>query len=113
MLVLLFAQCRKVAFEIVEPALPLPTKRLYPVGNILESDYHQLARSPLRITPAFDEARILQHLEMLRDRWLAELERRCELGHRCLALRKTGEDRAARGISQSRKGSVQSVGMKV
>jgi hypothetical protein len=71
MLLLPLAHCRKVAFEIVEPTLPLPAKRLYPVGNILQRDRHQLARSPLRVTPAFDEARVLQHLEMLRDRWLA------------------------------------------
>src|SRR5271165_6821098 len=113
MLLLLLAHCRKVAFEIVQPALPLPAKRLYPVGNILQSDRYQLTRSALGVMTSFDEARILQHLEMLRDRWLAELEGRRELGYGCLAQRKTSQDRAARGVSQSREGPVQPVGMRV
>jgi hypothetical protein len=68
---LLLAHCLKMAMQIVEPSLPLPAKRIYPVGDILESSRYQLAWSPLRVTPAFDEARILQHLEVLGDCWLA------------------------------------------
>jgi len=99
MLLLLLAHSGKVAIQIVEPALPLPPKRLQPVGDVFESDRHQLAWSSLRISPAFDKARILQHPEMLRDCWLAELEWRHEFRHRCLAHEKTRQDCAPRWVS--------------
>ena len=54
-----------MAIQVVEPAFPLAAKRLYPIGNILESDGYQLPRPSLRVTPAFDEPRVLQDLEVL------------------------------------------------
>jgi len=54
-----------MTIQVVEPAFPLSTKRLYPISNILESDGQQFARPPLRVTSAFDEPRVLQNLEML------------------------------------------------
>jgi hypothetical protein len=65
MLFLPLTHGRKVAIQIIEPAFPLLAKGLYPVGNILESARRKLARPPLSVTPAFDETRILKHLEVL------------------------------------------------
>jgi hypothetical protein len=110
MLLFLLAHLCEVAIEIVEPVFPLLAKGLHPVGNILESRRHQPAWSPLRVTPAFDETRVLQHLEMLGDRRLAEFERRQQFRYRRFARRETGQDRSSRGIGKGREGSVQPVG---
>src|SRR5262249_1310976 len=54
----------------------------------------------LGVAPAADEARLFQHLEVLRDRGLAHREGLCELGHRRLPGRKTGQNRSPRGIGE-------------
>jgi len=102
MLALLLADAhgREVAIEVVEPQLPLPAERLQPVGRILDSGRDQPSGSPLRVAAAFDEARILQDLEVLRDGWLAEVEGCDELRHGGFAFREARQDRSPRWVRQ-------------
>src|SRR5271168_4085850 len=55
----------KVGVQIVQPALPLLTERVDPVGNVFHCERGKSARASLRVAPALDEARMLEHLEML------------------------------------------------
>src|ERR1700722_20333927 len=77
----------KVRVEIVQAALPLLAEGLNPVGDVLHRKRCKSAGTSLRVAPTLDEARILKHLEMLRDRRLAELKRLHQLRNGCFALR--------------------------
>ena len=55
---------------------------------------------PLRVVADADQAGALEHLQVLRDGWLAHREWRGELSHRRLACREAGEDGAARRVGQ-------------
>src|SRR5271163_3947809 len=104
---LLLLHRREVSIEIVEPVLPLLSKGLDPIIDILESRRHELARPPLRIAPALDEAGVLEHLEVFRDRRLAEFERLHQLRNRRFAGRQPRKDRAPRGIGERRERAIQ------
>ena len=60
--------------------------------------------------PRRDEAGALQHLQVLRDGGLAHPKGRREIRHRRLALRESGEDRAAGGVRESRERGIQRCG---
>src|SRR5258708_11808996 len=70
-------------FQVVVQAgkflLPEAAKGLHPVGDILERNRHERARTPLRIAPAHNEACALKHIEVLGDRRLAQGGRLHEL----------------------------------
>src|SRR5688572_21958691 len=58
----------EVALQRVEAAFPEALVREQPVCRILQGPRLEPARAPLRLAPASDEARTLQHLQVLRDR---------------------------------------------
>src|SRR5688572_1189319 len=74
-----------VLAEAIEARLPELFVVAEPAGGAGERRGVQAHRSRLRLAPARDESRALQHLEMLGDRGLAEIEGGDELAHRGLA----------------------------
>src|SRR3989304_5145111 len=70
----------------------------------------QPARPPLRVTASLDQSRPLQHLQMLRYRRHAHLERRRQLGHRRLTVHQPRQNRPSRRISQRRERRTQGIG---
>src|SRR6185295_4491722 len=77
--------------EIRVPHLPIT---LDPQIRGLEGLCLEVTRPPLRISAARDEPRALEHLEVLRDRRLAHIERLGELVDRGIAGSQTREYRA-------------------
>src|SRR3984957_10431658 len=90
----------KVGVEIVQAALPLLAEGLNPVGDVLHRKRGKSARTSLRVAPTLDEARILKHLEVLRNCRLAELKRLHQLGNGRFALRQASQDCPARRIAE-------------
>ena len=90
--------------EEVEAAFPEPAVVLQPVGGALQRSALESRGAQLRGAPARDQPGALQHLEVLGDRLEADRERLGQLVDRGLALREPREDRAARGIGESREG---------
>src|SRR3990172_4274915 len=70
----------------------------------------QPGRPPLRVTASLDQSRPLQHLQMLRYRRHAHLERRRQLGHRRLTVHQPRQNRPSRRISQRRERRTQGIG---
>lgn len=70
---------------------------------------HQPARTPGAVHPPRDEARILQHLEVARDRRLAHLEGLGQLHHPGFALGQSGQESAPGGIGESGENFLHSV----
>src|SRR5262249_43416361 len=100
-----------MSLKIVEPAFPQAAEWLDPVCDIPKSGRHEFTRPALRVAPAFDKARFLQHFEMLRDGWLTQFERCHKLGYRCLAYCQASKNCTPRRVGQGREGLVQLVGM--
>src|SRR5882672_12310686 len=73
--VLLALQFLEVAFQLVESLLPVAAVVLDPVGDALERIGLEPARPPLRLAPALDQARVLEHLEVLGDGGKAHVKR--------------------------------------
>src|SRR5256885_13755843 len=96
-------------FESVHPGLPRLLARLHPLDRLVERVGLHPARPPLRLPAADDQSRALEHLEVARDRGQAHRERLRELVHGRLALRETGQDRAARRVGESRVGEAELV----
>src|SRR5690606_597710 len=86
--------------ETLEVALPDLAMALDPVRGGLERLRLEAPRSTLPDLAHGHEARALQHLEVLGDGRLADVEGRGELPHRRLSGRQTREDRAAGGIRE-------------
>src|ERR1700727_2592126 len=82
----------KVRVEIVQTALPLLAEGLDPVGDVLHPERGQPARASLCVAPTLDESGVLKHLEVLRDRRLAEFKRLHQLRNGRFAERQTGQD---------------------
>src|SRR6476659_9360668 len=91
---LLLLQLAQVVVESLEALLPETPVLADPVGDVAEPLRLEGARPPLRLAALFDEAGALEHLQVLRDRGQAEIERGGQLRHRRLALRKPGEHRS-------------------
>src|SRR5262245_6850835 len=101
------AQQRIQALEISFPDLAIG---LDPRTRLRQRPGFDPPRPALRVLLDRDQARALQHLQVLRDRGLADLERRCQLGDRGLASREPGEDRPARGVGEGHEGGVEALG---
>src|SRR6185437_2253057 len=65
---------RKILVQAVKALLPETPVSLYPSPHLFERACLELARPPLRRAAAGDEPRLLQHLEVLRDRRQAHIE---------------------------------------
>ncbi len=89
--------------------LPEVAKRLHPVGDILERNRDERARTPLRIPAANNEARALKHIKVLGDRRLAQVKRLHELRHVRVSRRQASEDRASRRVRERSEGQAERV----
>src|SRR6266511_3782440 len=110
---LLLSSSLELVQVLVKPVVglfPEPPVPLGPLGNLLERSRLQAGRPPLPLPAPRDEPGALQHLEVLRDRRQAHLERLRQLGDGSLPRRQSGEDRPARGIRERPEGAVQPFG---
>src|SRR5262245_27940762 len=82
MLLLLLFHDFQVLVEARVARLPEAPVLLGPVRHLLERRRLQPPGAPLRIAAARDQARALQHLEVLGYGGLAHVEGRAQLGHR-------------------------------
>src|SRR5471030_393303 len=108
-LILLFLHVLEVKVQTVEPLFPDHAVVLDPVRDLLERLRREPAGTPLRLAAAGDEARALQHLEVLGDGRLAHVERPGQLSDVGLARREACQDRPPGGIGEGGKGSAQRV----
>src|SRR5262245_37288027 len=106
---LLCLQLGQVLVEAVKALLPEAAVALQPVHPVLPRRRFQPARPPLRLAAALDQPRPLQHLEMLRHRGAADLERLGELADRRLPQRQPREDGAPGGIGEGREGDAEAI----
>lgn len=97
-------------FEAVEPLFPEEAEAVEVGRGILERRRVQRARAPLRVAPAHDEPRLLEHLEVLRDRRLAHVERFGEFGDRVDAGAQAIKDRPPGGVGEGAEDGVEGVG---
>jgi hypothetical protein len=81
-----------------------------PVSDVFQGRRLELAGPPLRHAAARDQARALEHLEVLRDGGKAHPEGLRQLGDRSLPRRESGEDRAPRRVGESREGGGEAIG---
>src|ERR1700722_4522449 len=86
--------------QIVEPTLPLVSKRLNPVGNVFKRDCGKIAWPPLRVAAARNEASLLKNAKVFRDSRLAQTEGLHKLRHVRVSRRQAGEDCASRGVRE-------------
>jgi ABC-type oligopeptide transport system ATPase subunit len=96
--------------ELAEARLPVAPVILEPRVGLGERLGFELARPALRVAAARDQARALEHLEVLGDRGLAHRKRLGELVHARFTGREPREDGAARRISERGEGGVQAGG---
>src|SRR5262245_61567 len=102
-ILLLLGELTQVRVEAVEALLPEAPVEGRPVGDVLEGRRLQPARTPLRLAAAGDQSGALEHLQVLRDRRHAHVERLGELGDGRLARREPRENGAARRVRERRK----------
>src|SRR4051812_7640663 len=97
----------QVRVEPVHAGLPSALARLHPLHGLVERVGLQPARPPLRLPAADNQAGSLEHLEVARDRRLADGKRLGQLVHARLALGEVGQDRAAGRICEGGEGEVE------
>src|SRR5688500_8453060 len=90
----------EVLVQAIEAQLPHAAITLHPIGDVLEGRQGELTGTPLRLAPARDEARALEHLEVLRDSGQAHVEGLSQFRHGALARRQAGEDRAPSRVGE-------------
>src|SRR5579859_2090363 len=103
-------QLAQQAVEADEGGLPVFAILHQPLGGFGEGPRLQLARSPLRIAAAGNQARAFEYLEMSRDRRLGHREGLDQLIHRRLPRGQARQDRPPRGVGQGGEGQVQATG---
>src|SRR5262245_51777427 len=93
--------------ELVEQRVEAREVRVPDLAVVLDPRVRRLerfrfdpARSSLRVAAARDQSSTLEHLQMLRDRGLAHIERLSELVDRCLAESESGENRTPRWVGE-------------
>src|SRR5262252_1085078 len=105
-----FAEFLEVGGHLVEALLPEAPIDRQPVVDGLKAFWLELARPPLCLAAARNEASALEHLEMPGDRRQADLEGFGQLVHGGLAVCEARENGASRWVGQGRKGGRQQVG---
>src|SRR6266540_202481 len=100
----------QVLLQPVVALLPEAAVPLGPLGDLLEWPRLEPGGPPLPLPASCDEPRPLQHLQVLRDRRQAHLERLRQLGDGSLPRRQPREDRPPRGIREGPEGAVQPFG---
>src|SRR3989449_5724861 len=106
-------QFLEVAVQLVEALLPVAPVILDPVGDVLERIRLEPAGPPLRLAAALDQARALEHLEVLGHRGQADVGGLGQLQDRGFARGETRKDRAPRGIGEGGKGGAEAIGRRV
>src|SRR3954454_23246154 len=101
-----FLQFFQVLVELLEALTPRFTRVLRPPRDLVERRRTELTRPALCIPTARDQPRALEHLQMPRDRWKADLERRGELEHRRLTPCQARDDGPPGGIGERGKDRV-------
>src|SRR5262245_20002236 len=95
-IVVLLPRVLKLAEVLVESVVALTEELLVPLEprrDVSQRLGLQPAGTPLRLATLLDEAGSLEHLQVLRDRRQAHIERRRQVAHRRLAVGKSGDDR--------------------
>lgn len=110
-LLILLLHLFQVSIQAGKFLLPEAAKGLHPVSDILERSRHQRTWTSLCNAPARGEACALQHIEMLRDRRLAQDEGLHELRHIRVPRRETSDDCASRWICERCEGQATTIGM--
>src|SRR5947199_8298137 len=94
---LAFSWCWVLGFELLEQgiealvvALPQPAVTFQPLGSLPQPLGLEAARPPLCVAAARNQARALQHLQVVGERRLAHCERLGEARPRPRARRRTG-----------------------
>src|SRR5215469_17745441 len=106
---LLALQLLQIHIEPIEALFPEFAIAPQPDVDVLERRALDAARPPLRFAAARDQARTLQHLQMLRHRRQAHVKRLGQLGDGCLAQRQTREDRTPGRIGERGEGGAETV----
>src|SRR6266568_3151899 len=104
-------QFLQVDIELVEALLPVAPVVLDPVGDALERIGLEPAGPPLRLAAALDQARALEHLQVLGDGGKADVEGLGEFHHRDFARGEAREDRAPRGVGEGGEGGAEVIGL--
>src|SRR5215470_11612760 len=107
---LLGFKIREICVHLVETFGPEAAIARQPVVDGLERSRLQPTGPPLRLAPARDEARDLQHLQMPRHRRQADVEGLRDLVHSRLPPGKPRQDRPPRRIRECREGDGKSIG---
>src|SRR5688500_1856355 len=76
----------QVQVETIEALLPEAAVLGGPVRDLAQRGRVELARAPLSLPAAGDEARVFENAQMFRAGWTAHREGRCELRHGCRSL---------------------------
>src|ERR1700726_4844022 len=97
---LLLFRLSEVSVEIVQSLLPLLTEGLDPFGDLLQRKRSEPARTSLRVASAFNEPGLLDPLDILQNRRLAELKRFQQLRDTRFAGNEACQDRASSGITE-------------
>ena len=108
-LFLLFLQLLQVFVESIETFFPEFAVVLHPAGHFSQRAGVEPAGTPLRVAAARDEPGPLQHLEVLRHRGEAHVERLGQLRHRGLPLHQAIEDGATGRIGERGEGQAERV----
>src|SRR5712691_3529784 len=98
-------QFLKVGTQLVETLLPVAPVVLDPFGDVPEWSRLEPAGPPLRLATALDQAGALEDLEVLGDGRKADVEGLGQFQNRSFARGEAREDRAPRGIGESREGA--------
>src|SRR5438034_11251908 len=96
--------------ETVEAVFPKDAVPLHPLRRIAEPSRLEPCGTQLRIPPPRDEAGVLEHLEVLRNRGKRHVERLRELGDRSLPRREAREDRPPGRVGDGSERRAQAVG---
>src|ERR687887_2878852 len=90
----------QVGVQAVEALLPELAVPLDPVVDVLERSRVEATGSPLRLATACDEARPLEHLEVLRDPRQGHVEGLGQLGDAGRSARQASQDGATSRIGE-------------
>src|SRR6476659_10392145 len=107
---LLALQSAQVVLQSIELSLPQLAVFLDIVGDLLEGRGSDSAGPPLRLASLRDEPRLLQHLQVPRDRGEADVEGLGELVDCGFARGEPREDGASRRIGEGRERHAEAVG---
>lgn len=105
--VLLGLHFAQEGIEALEPCFPELAITFEPLAGFREWAGFEAARPALGVTAAGNQSRAFEHLEMLRDRRLAHVERLGKIVYGGFARCQPSQNRPAGGIGEGGKGCVQ------